>query len=266
MMLKRLSFDASVRATDTMVVVANKLAAHQGAVVVLSDEGKLIGIITERDLVSAYSGQSDTFSQLQAADIMSTDLTTCGPDTTELQAITAMVDKGVRHLPVMLGDTVVGILSINEAVKQRLQKISTVRERLEGEPGDQERLSLLNQHLKDDRGIFEIFRTVSSVQERMGLQSLTLEARQILWVIGDRERLRQPLLITDLLKGHKYGSFPTVRRYIRELENDGLVMIVADNNDSRRKNIVLSDRGRSVFKEISDTLSELFARPARPAA
>jgi CBS domain-containing protein len=91
-----------------------------GALLVLEDK-KLKGIITERDVLHALSKYAGKFFELQVRDIMTTKLLTCKAGD-ELQSVmSVMTEKRIRHLPVMEEKIPVGIISIGDVLKSQLQ-------------------------------------------------------------------------------------------------------------------------------------------------
>lgn len=261
MMMRRFSAIASVIETDDIDAVANKLAHHDiGAVVVLSTAGRLMGIITDGDLVKAFAHRKSQLNSLTAKDIMNADVHTCRSDETELEIMTVMVEKQIRHMVVMLGENVVGVVTLDEAVKQRIEKVKLLNEKAAQETNKEKRLALVDQHLKETWSIFEVFRAVSAVQAQTGLAKLDDRSKQLLWWIGEADNVGRPMQVKDLLVGHKLGTFPTVRRHLDELMEVGLIE-QAPAFDGRAKLFQLSPRGRDVFgqmtKAVSDTIVPL---------
>jgi CBS domain-containing protein len=96
---------------DTLGEVAQKMVeAKTGAVAVL-DYGRLIGILTERDMLKAMAGRVLT-SDARAREWMTADPITATPDTPLEEAQATMLENGFRHLPVMDSSRVVGIVSL----------------------------------------------------------------------------------------------------------------------------------------------------------
>lgn len=92
-----------------------------GAVVVSSDARRLAGIVSERDVVKAIASRGEAALRLKAEDIMTTDVVTATPRTTVDEAM-AMMDAGYfRHLPVLDGDEMIGIISVRDAVRAHIQ-------------------------------------------------------------------------------------------------------------------------------------------------
>ncbi len=104
---------ATVETQTTLDLVAQKLAEDEvGAVLVLSEHG-LAGLISERDVVAHVAEGSD-LSRLSAGDVMSSDLITVQGDASVLDAARAMNEALVRHVPVLDGSDVVGVVSIRD--------------------------------------------------------------------------------------------------------------------------------------------------------
>ena len=112
-LMQRFAAIGSVFENDVIETVANKLIHHGiGAVVVLSTTGRLVGIIADGDLVKALPRRMNDFSELTAKDVMNADVHTCRSDEKELSIMTVMTEKKIRHMVVIHGDSVVGLVSI----------------------------------------------------------------------------------------------------------------------------------------------------------
>jgi len=110
----RTSFVA-VAPEDTLGETAQKMVeAKTGSVAVL-DYGRLIGILTERDMLKAMAGRVLT-SDARAREWMTADPITATPDTSLEDAQATMLENGFRHLPVMDGSQLVGIVSLRRCV------------------------------------------------------------------------------------------------------------------------------------------------------
>lgn len=92
---------------------AEALAADEvGAVLVLAD-GALVGILSERDVVR-HLGAGATLSHLRVSEAMTNELTTVQVDDTVLAAGRSMSEAGVRHLPVLQGNLIAGMVSMRD--------------------------------------------------------------------------------------------------------------------------------------------------------
>ena len=106
---------ATVESDASLGEVAEALAADEvGALCVVENDG-LAGIVSERDVVTHLAAGADP-SHLTAGEAMSPDLVTVAPDDTVLEAARRMQDCQVRHLPVLDGGLIAGILSIRDVL------------------------------------------------------------------------------------------------------------------------------------------------------
>lgn len=98
-----------------------------GAVVVTSDGGAIEGILSERDIVSAMGDPTKRVGILQkpVSGLMTRDVVTCAPADTVQACMVLMTEHRVRHLPVMENDQMVGLISIGDVVKNRLEELES---------------------------------------------------------------------------------------------------------------------------------------------
>lgn len=109
----------SVEPGDTITQVAKRMVERNLGAVLVFDGGRLAGIMTERDLMRAVArGLS---GEAVVADYMTKHPETIEPDDTTQQAAVLMIHGGFRHLPVVEGDDVVGILSIRDLMRVTLE-------------------------------------------------------------------------------------------------------------------------------------------------
>ena len=92
-----------------------------GAVVVLDDAGRLVGILSERDVVKALAERGAAMLGLRAEDLMTRDVTMVDPATPGDVAMEIMDSGYFRHLPICTQDgRLMGIVSIRDLVKYRI--------------------------------------------------------------------------------------------------------------------------------------------------
>jgi CBS domain-containing protein len=103
--------------------VAERMVARDvGAVLVLEDDERLVGILTERDVLRAVAGGIGEGAVV--ADWMTRDPETMEPDEPIRQAAVLMIHGGFRHLPIVEGERVVGMLSIRDLMRVVLEDSS----------------------------------------------------------------------------------------------------------------------------------------------
>lgn len=103
-------------ATNLAAAAALMLDADCGVLPVV-DEGKLVGIVTDRDMYIALATRNKPASQLTVAEVARKQAFTCSPDDDVHKALAAMKEHHVRRLPVQgFGGTVSGIVSLNDIV------------------------------------------------------------------------------------------------------------------------------------------------------
>ena len=101
---------------DTIGHAAEKMVAEGVSAIVVSDGGRLIGIVTERDLTRAVAGRVHS-SEARVREWMTADPLTLGPDATPEDAAKIMLDNGFRHVPIVDDGRAVGIVSIRDVAR-----------------------------------------------------------------------------------------------------------------------------------------------------
>lgn len=113
---------ASVQPGQSVAEVARLLSERRiGAVPVLGPTRQLQGIISERDIVHALARHGAAALDMPVAALMTRDVTTAAPSTTVAQAMEMMTAGRFRHLPVLEAGRMVGIISIGDVVKVRIE-------------------------------------------------------------------------------------------------------------------------------------------------
>ncbi len=109
---------------DTTVAEAVALLAEKriGAAPVL-DDGRVVGIFSERDVIHCLQADGATALAERIGDVMTTEVKSVGPGESVIGALSLMTQRRIRHLPVIEGDTLVGFVSIGDLVKYRIDRI-----------------------------------------------------------------------------------------------------------------------------------------------
>jgi CBS domain-containing protein len=117
---------------EAMVFEAVELMANKnvGALLVVEND-RLVGLISERDYTRKVMLRGKKSRETQVREIMSSDLTTVTPREPVENCLRMMTDKRVRHLPVLDGDTIRGVISIGDLVKWVIATQSAAIQHLE---------------------------------------------------------------------------------------------------------------------------------------
>ena len=111
----------------TLAEAAGVLTKHRiGALVVRGDDGALVGVLSERDIVRAVAEDGAAALTLPVSERMTREVATCEETDTIEEIMETMTRCRFRHMPVIGGDAIVGIVSIGDVVKTRIAE--TMRE------------------------------------------------------------------------------------------------------------------------------------------
>jgi CBS domain-containing protein len=103
--------------------LSQQLSARRiGSMLVLDGEGGVAGIVSERDLVRALASHGAKAMELEARQVMTRDVVTCDPDDSIDQVMQTMTQGRFRHLPVVRHGELLGLVSIGDVVKARLEE------------------------------------------------------------------------------------------------------------------------------------------------
>ena len=111
-----------VASTATVVAIAELLHEHRIGAVLVIDSGDIAGIVSERDIVAGLHALGAGVLAATAADIMSAPVVTVGPHESVAGAMATMTNRRIRHLPVVVDGALVGLVSIGDLVKQRIEE------------------------------------------------------------------------------------------------------------------------------------------------
>jgi len=114
----------TIATTATVRELSQRLKADAvGAMVVLSDAGKIAGIISERDVARGLSEHGASLCGLPVSDLMTRGVVTCSPEDSIANISKIMTQRRIRHLPVLEGGELVGLVSIGDVVKFRMDEM-----------------------------------------------------------------------------------------------------------------------------------------------
>jgi CBS domain-containing protein len=110
----------TVAPRDTVASLVKVLSVNRiGAAPVVS-EGRLAGIISERDVIRGMAQHGEKVAALPVERLMTTEVKTCSPEDAIVELMEVMTLQRIRHLPVVRNGALEGIVSIGDVVKQRL--------------------------------------------------------------------------------------------------------------------------------------------------
>jgi len=101
-----------------------------GVLVSTGDADAPQGIVTERDIVRELGKRGPVCLDDKVDDVMTRDLVTCGPNDRAIRVLQVMTEKRFRHMPVMDDGALIGLVSIGDVVKARLEELGAQAESL----------------------------------------------------------------------------------------------------------------------------------------
>ncbi len=116
-------FTASQSESVGEVVV--RLAEHRIGALPVVDDGAVVGIFSERDIVYGVAKHGSAFLAKTVGEVMTSPAITVTADTPILSALSMMTKRRIRHLPVVENNRLTGFVSIGDLVKYRIEKIES---------------------------------------------------------------------------------------------------------------------------------------------
>lgn len=114
----------TIRPDAVLELAVHRLAAKGiGALVVTADGRQVEGVLSERDIVRGLVKHGPRLLGMPVSSVMSKEAPVCSPDTSVRQAMAEMTRSRHRHLPVVQGGALQGLLSIGDVVKHRLEEM-----------------------------------------------------------------------------------------------------------------------------------------------
>ncbi len=102
------------RPDDTVFQALQLLAEYEVGALMVMDQGRLVGVLSERDYTRKIALQGRSSKDTLVKDIMTRDVLYVTPNTGASECMALMSEKKIRHLPVLDGHTVVGMISIRD--------------------------------------------------------------------------------------------------------------------------------------------------------
>ncbi len=116
----------SIDITSSVEDAIRAMHARKISAIMVPDQGKTMGIFTERDVVRCYIASGGrSFHDIGVKDYMVSDLIVAVPDDDIDNVMSTMVEKNIRHLPVIEGSRVIGMLSVRDIVQTHVTKLTS---------------------------------------------------------------------------------------------------------------------------------------------
>ena len=123
---------ATVTPETTVTTLLAGLAEHNvGAMVVVTPDGSIAGIVSERDVVRRLNERGPSLLEGTVSEIMTKLVASCGPDDSVDQLSVLMTERRIRHVPVLVDGRLAGIISIGDVVKNRMEQLEQSQEQLQ---------------------------------------------------------------------------------------------------------------------------------------
>ena len=114
----------TIEPTANLAAAAKLLSTHKiGVVIIRGAGGRLSGILSERDIVRAVSEHGADALTVPVGQVMTRNVTTCGEDDSIADIMERMTTGKFRHVPVLKNGKLIGLISIGDVVKQRVEEI-----------------------------------------------------------------------------------------------------------------------------------------------
>src|SRR3984957_19245069 len=108
---------------STLKAAAELMARHRIAALVVTEDGAPVGLLSERHIVEVFAHEGKLAEEMRIRQVIDRELITVSPEDTIKHAMSLMTHTRVRHLPVMEENKLVGIVSLGDVVKYRLEEL-----------------------------------------------------------------------------------------------------------------------------------------------
>jgi CBS domain-containing protein len=117
---------------DAVTDLISRLAEHNIGALVVVDRDAVVGIVSERDVVRKLNSDGGALLSSTVSDVMTSSVVSCAPDDSVDSIGAAMTELRVRHMPVLSGGQLAGIVTVGDVVAGRIRQLEQDRVQLEG--------------------------------------------------------------------------------------------------------------------------------------
>jgi CBS domain-containing protein len=118
----------TISPTSTVTELLAELARYDVGALVVVDQGTVVGIVSERDVVRRLNDRGGEILDGPVSDIMTAEVFTCPPDCSVDEVTRTMTERNIRHMPVVVGGDLAGVVSLREVGKNRIGELETESE------------------------------------------------------------------------------------------------------------------------------------------
>ncbi len=113
----------TVAVSDSVEAIVNLLHEHRIGAVLVEVDGRIDGVVSERDIVRCLHSKGAGILGATAGDVMTSPVLSVHPSEPIIAALTLMTERRIRHLPVIEDGRLAGLVSIGDLVKRRIDDI-----------------------------------------------------------------------------------------------------------------------------------------------
>lgn len=129
---KAISTVETISAQETLGAAVSILAARKIGALIVSDGGSgVAGILSERDIVRRLAADGPVCLSAPVSTAMTRKVLSCAPEDSAVSILQRMTEGRFRHMPVMTGDNLIGVISIGDVVKARMSEIEMENKAME---------------------------------------------------------------------------------------------------------------------------------------
>jgi CBS domain-containing protein len=121
----------TIAPSDTVTDLVAALAEHNVGALIALEGGRVAGIVSERDVVRRIAELGSAVLEAPVSTIMTTSVVSCSSDDQVDSIAETMTERRIRHMPVIDGDEVIGVISIGDVVSSRMRQLESDRGQLE---------------------------------------------------------------------------------------------------------------------------------------
>ncbi len=121
----------TIAPSDSVASLVAALAEHNLGALIAVEGDRVVGIVSERDVVRRIAEQGAAVLEIPVAEIMTSSVLSCASTDSVDSIAETMTQRRIRHMPVIDGDALAGIVSIGDVVSSRIRQLEQDRGQLE---------------------------------------------------------------------------------------------------------------------------------------